>query len=68
MLLAWLETIVLFSGGTSDYFAIDVLLNCLTVLSSDYLGIQQIVFGGQCMGDWEEGMTNPDFGYKYFKI
>ncbi|KAM4097426.1 hypothetical protein ACJW30_08G181000 [Castanea mollissima] len=54
--------------GTSDYFAIDVLLNCLTVLSSDYLGIQQIVFGGRCMGDWEEGMTNPDFGYKYFKI
>ncbi|KAB1224192.1 hypothetical protein CJ030_MR2G024403 [Morella rubra] len=54
--------------GTSDYFAIDVLLNCLTVLSSDYLGIQQIVFGSRCMGDWEEGMTNPEFGYKYFKI
>lgn len=33
-----------------------------------YLGIQQIVFGGRCMGDWEEGMTNPEYGYKYFKI
>ncbi|KAE8672670.1 alpha-galactosidase-like [Hibiscus syriacus] len=33
-----------------------------------YLGIQQIVFGGRRMGDWEEGMTNPDYGYKYFKI
>ncbi|EXC04044.1 hypothetical protein L484_011024 [Morus notabilis] len=54
--------------GTSDYFAIDVLLNCLTVLSSEYLGIQQIVFGGRGMGDWEEGMTNPEYGYKYFKI
>ncbi|XP_040996754.1 uncharacterized protein LOC121242842 [Juglans microcarpa x Juglans regia] len=54
--------------GTSDYFAIDVLLNCLTVLSSDYLGIQQMVFGSRCMGDWEEGMTNPEYGYKYFKI
>ncbi|KAF8021789.1 hypothetical protein BT93_G2045 [Corymbia citriodora subsp. variegata] len=54
--------------GTSDYFAIDVLLNCLTVLSSEYLGIQQIVFGGRRMGDWEEGMTNPEYGYKYFKI
>ncbi|GMN52694.1 hypothetical protein TIFTF001_021820 [Ficus carica] len=54
--------------GTSDYFAIDVLLNCLTVLSSEYLGIQQIVFGGRSMGDWEEGMTNPEYGYKYFKI
>ncbi|CAL0302826.1 unnamed protein product [Lupinus luteus] len=54
--------------GTADYFAIDVLLNCLTALSSEYLGIQQVVFGGRCMGDWEDGMTNPDFGYKYFKI
>ncbi|AED91295.1 hypothetical protein AtNW77_Chr5g0092071 [Arabidopsis thaliana] len=54
--------------GTSDIFALDVLLNCLTVMSSEYLGIQQVVFGGKRMGDWEEGMTNPDFGYKYFKI
>ncbi|KAE8648627.1 uncharacterized protein LOC101211689 [Cucumis sativus] len=54
--------------GTSDYFAIDVLLNCLTVLSSEYLGIQQVVFGGRRMGDWEEGMTSPDYGYKSFKI
>ncbi|KAK1556782.1 hypothetical protein Q3G72_023699 [Acer saccharum] len=54
--------------GTSDYFAVDVLLNCLTVLSSEYLGIQQIVFGGRRIGDWEEGMTDPEFGYKYFKI
>ncbi|XP_034698814.1 uncharacterized protein LOC117924315 [Vitis riparia] len=54
--------------GTSDFFAIDVLLNCLTVLSSEYLGIQQVVFGGRNMGDWEEGMTSPEYGYKYFKI
>ncbi|KAA3482615.1 Glycoside hydrolase, clan GH-D [Gossypium australe] len=50
--------------GTSDFLSIDVLLNCMTV----YLGIQQIVFGGRQMGDWEEGMTNPDYSYKYFKI
>ncbi|KDP40456.1 hypothetical protein JCGZ_24455 [Jatropha curcas] len=54
--------------GTSDFFAIDVLINCLTVLSSEYLGIQQVVFGGRRIGDWEEGMTNPNDGYKYFKI
>ncbi|XP_052207100.1 uncharacterized protein LOC127811364 isoform X4 [Diospyros lotus] len=54
--------------GTSDFFAIDVLLNCLTVLNSEYLGIQQVVFGGRRMGDWEEGMTSPDYGYKCFKI
>ncbi|KAL0388120.1 UNVERIFIED_CONTAM: hypothetical protein Sradi_2693800 [Sesamum radiatum] len=35
--------------GTADFFSIDVLLNCLTVLSSEYLGIQQVVFGGRRM-------------------
>lgn len=54
--------------GTSDFFAVDVLLNCLTVLSSEYLGIQQVVFGGRKMGDWEEGMTSSEYGYKHFKI
>ncbi|KAM3321753.1 putative protein isoform X2 [Capsicum chacoense] len=54
--------------GTADFFSIDVLLNCLTVLSSEYIGIQQVVFGGRRMGDWEEGMTNADDGYKYFEI
>ncbi|KAJ8425725.1 hypothetical protein Cgig2_001024 [Carnegiea gigantea] len=54
--------------GTADVLAIDVLLNCLTVLSSEYLGIQQVVFGGRNMGDWEEGMISPEYGYKSFKI
>ncbi|PKA64097.1 hypothetical protein AXF42_Ash005109 [Apostasia shenzhenica] len=54
--------------GTSDCFAVDILLNCLTQLSSEYLGIQQVIFGGQRMGDWEEGMTSPEDGYKLFKI
>ncbi|KAM7276038.1 hypothetical protein ACFE04_017904 [Oxalis oulophora] len=54
--------------GTSDMLAIDVLLNCLTVLSSEYLGIQQVVFGGRRLGDWEDDMTNPEYGYKFFKI
>ncbi|KAJ6837211.1 uncharacterized protein M6B38_121720 [Iris pallida] len=54
--------------GTSDFFAVDVLLNSLTVLSSEYLGIQQVVFGGRRMGDWEEGMTSSEDGYKHFKI
>ncbi|KAK8957253.1 hypothetical protein KSP39_PZI001278 [Platanthera zijinensis] len=54
--------------GTSDYFAVDVLLNCLTVLSTEYLGIQQVIFGGRRFGDWEEGMTSSEDGYKFFKI
>jgi len=27
-----------------------------------------VVFGGRKIGDWEEGMKNPEDGYKYFKI
>ncbi|KAJ3672257.1 hypothetical protein LUZ60_006978 [Juncus effusus] len=54
--------------GTTDFFALDVLLNCLTVLSSEHLGIKQVVFGGKIIGDWEEGMTNPEFGYRSFQI
>ncbi|KAK4778349.1 hypothetical protein SAY87_018536 [Trapa incisa] len=54
--------------GTSDYMAIDVLLNCMTMLSSEYLGIQQIVFGGRRIGDWEEGLIDSEDGYKNFKI
>ncbi|KAK6921514.1 Protein of unknown function DUF3531 [Dillenia turbinata] len=34
----------------------------------DNWGIQQVVFGGRRMGDWEDDMTNPEYGYKYFKI
>lgn len=37
-------------------------------LRNRYLGIQQVVFGGRRLGDWEEGMTDAEFGYKYFKI
>ncbi|XP_066163288.1 uncharacterized protein [Oryza sativa Japonica Group] len=54
--------------GTSDYLGLDVLLNCLTQLSSEHLGIKQVVFGGKKMGDWEEGMKNSDYGYRHFKI
>ncbi|GJM87430.1 hypothetical protein PR202_ga03382 [Eleusine coracana subsp. coracana] len=54
--------------GTSDYLGLDVLLNCLTQLSSEHLGIKQVIFGGKKMGDWEEGMTSSDYGYKHFKI
>nr|GEZ77948.1 putative nicalin [Tanacetum cinerariifolium] len=28
----------------------------------------RVVFGGRSMGDWEEGMENPEDGYKSFKI
>lgn len=33
-----------------------------------HVGIKQLVFGGQKLGDWEEGMLDPEDGYKKFKI
>ncbi|WVZ74803.1 hypothetical protein U9M48_022939 [Paspalum notatum var. saurae] len=33
-----------------------------------HVGIKRVVFGGKRMGDWEEGMTSSDYGYKQFKI
>ena len=49
-------------------FCYALSLSLPNLFYASYLGIQQIVFGGRCMGDWEEGMTNPEYGYKYFKI
>ncbi|CAM6100949.1 unnamed protein product [Calypogeia fissa] len=54
--------------GTSDPVAMDVLINALSGVSSDHVGIKQLIFGGQKLGDWEEGMTDPENGYKSFKI
>lgn len=45
-----------------------LVLHSYSSLDGRYLGIQQVVFGGRNMGDWEEGMTSPEYGYKYFKI
>lgn len=52
-----------FRSSSSSWY----IWNCVVCLCR-YLGIQQVVFGGRRMGDWEEGMTSPDFGYKSFKI
>eukprot|EP00850_Spirogloea_muscicola_P014120 SM000099S25226 [mRNA] locus=s99:326017:328744:+ [translate_table: standard] len=49
--------------GTSDPLALDVLINSLTSLSSDMIGLRRIVFGGQNFDGWEEGMTNDLDGY-----
>ncbi|KAJ7538427.1 hypothetical protein O6H91_11G047400 [Diphasiastrum complanatum] len=54
--------------GTSDPLALDVIINSLTALSSQHVGIKQLIFGGKNFGDWEEGMTNPEDGYKVYKI
>ncbi len=40
-----------FDLGTSDLIAIDILINALTQLSKEYVGIKQLIIGGQNQ-DW----------------
>lgn len=54
--------------GTSDPLALDVIINSLSALSSDHVGIKELTFGGTRLGDWDEGMTSEEDGYKSYKI
>lgn len=54
--------------GTADVLALDILINALLGLNSDYVGIKQLVFGGARFGDWEQGMTSVEYGYRVYKI
>ena len=40
-----------FDLGTSDLIALDILINALTQLSKEYVGIKQLIIGGQ-NEDW----------------
>ncbi|KAF3781668.1 hypothetical protein EJ110_NYTH36303 [Nymphaea thermarum] len=54
--------------GTAEPLLLDVLVNALTNISSDYFGIKQAVFGGQEFEDWKEGLSTDDSGYSIHKI
>ncbi|KAI5063976.1 hypothetical protein GOP47_0020646 [Adiantum capillus-veneris] len=54
--------------GTSDPLALDVLVNTLSSISSDYLGIKQVIFGGKDVGRWNEEITSEEEGHVSFKI
>ncbi|KAF8034067.1 hypothetical protein BT93_C0369 [Corymbia citriodora subsp. variegata] len=54
--------------GTSEPLLVDVLINALTQISSDYVGIKQVVFGGSEFESWKENLTSEDMGYSVHKI
>lgn len=54
--------------GTSDLLMLDVLINALQSLSSDYIGIKNLVLGGKFWGKWKEGSNSVEDGYKVCKI
>ncbi|CAH9131251.1 unnamed protein product [Cuscuta epithymum] len=48
--------------GTSEPLLLDVLINALTQISSDCIGIKQVVFGGSEFEDWKDSLKE-DVGY-----
>ncbi|KAL2942838.1 60 kDa chaperonin 2 [Bienertia sinuspersici] len=54
--------------GTRESLLLDVLLNALTQISSDFVGIKQVVFGGSEFESWKENLTVEDPGYSVHKI
>lgn len=54
--------------GTSEHLLLDVLINALTQISSDYVGIKQLVFGESEFENWRENLTSEDAGYSVHKI
>ncbi|GMN50694.1 hypothetical protein TIFTF001_019843 [Ficus carica] len=54
--------------GTSEPLLLDVLINALTQISSDFFGIKQVVFGGKEFENWKENLTTEDAGYSVHTI
>ncbi|XP_073008073.1 uncharacterized protein [Typha latifolia] len=54
--------------GTTEHLLLDVLINALACLSSDYVGIKQVVFGGSEFENWKENLTSEEAGCTSYKI
>ncbi|GAB2268330.1 hypothetical protein Dimus_003296 [Dionaea muscipula] len=54
--------------GTREPLLLDALINALTQISSDYVGIKQVVFGGSEFETWKENLTSEDACYTICKI
>ncbi|KAK1550095.1 hypothetical protein Q3G72_013525 [Acer saccharum] len=54
--------------GTTEPLILDVLINALTQISSDFVGIKQLVFGGSEFENWKENLTSEVEGCSVHKI
>ncbi|KAH7651263.1 hypothetical protein IHE45_20G045500 [Dioscorea alata] len=54
--------------GTTETLLLDVLINALFNISSDFVGIKQLVFGGSEFENWRENLTSEDAGCSTHKI
>ncbi|XP_073031809.1 uncharacterized protein [Primulina eburnea] len=54
--------------GTSKPLLLNILINALAQLSSDYIGIKQVIVGGTEFGNWSDNLTTEEAGYTTHKI
>lgn len=54
--------------GTREPLLLDILINALTQISSDYVGIKQVAFGGSEFENWRENLKTEDAGYSVHKV
>ncbi|WOK99864.1 hypothetical protein Cni_G08576 [Canna indica] len=54
--------------GTSEPLLLDVLINALSCISTDYVGIKQVVLGGSEFEGWKENLISEEAGYSIHKI
>ncbi|XP_020672887.1 uncharacterized protein LOC110092598 [Dendrobium catenatum] len=54
--------------GTNEPLLLDVLVNALSCISSDYVGIKEVVFGGSEFQNWKENLGSEYAGCSTHKI
>ncbi|CAL4975792.1 unnamed protein product [Urochloa decumbens] len=54
--------------GIHEPLLLDILLNALTTISSDLVGIKQVQFGGSEFVNWNEDLKTEEVGYSVRKI
>ncbi|KAL6615093.1 hypothetical protein ACP70R_037363 [Stipagrostis hirtigluma subsp. patula] len=54
--------------GIHEPLLLDILLNALTTISSDHVGIKQVQFGGLEFENWNEDLKTEEAGYSVCKI
>ncbi|XP_047061236.1 uncharacterized protein LOC124668079 [Lolium rigidum] len=54
--------------GIQDPLLLDILLNSLTTINSDHLGIKQVRFGGSEFESWNDSLNTEEAGYSVHKI
>ncbi|KAF0918183.1 hypothetical protein E2562_023121 [Oryza meyeriana var. granulata] len=54
--------------GIHEPLLLDILLNALTTINSDHVGIKQVQFGGSEFQNWSEHLKTEEAGYSVHKI